>query len=148
MFVRRIRLMPILNYVHYDKLAAMRLLQEKLGWVYYGGKHYESIYTRFYQAYVLPRKFDIDKRRAHNASLVLSGQLSRSEALDLLREPIYPEKLLREDRDYTIKKLGLTQEEFTGIMAAPRRTYLDYRTSDRLFEWAKRRLKPKRGYIG
>lgn len=148
MFVRRIRLVPILNYVQYDKAAAMQLLQDKLGWVYYGGKHYESIYTRFYQAYVLPRKFDIDKRKAHNSSLVLSGQMSRPQALELLLEPIYPEKLLLEDRDYSIKKLGLTQQQFAEIMQAPRRTYLDYRTSDGIFEWAKRRLKPKRGYVG
>ena len=148
MFVRRIRLVPILNYVDYDKAAAMQLLQDKLGWVYYGGKHYESIYTRFFQAYVLPRKFNIDKRKAHNSSLVLSGQMTREQALELLREPVYPERLLQEDREYSIKKLGLTPQQFDAIMAAPCKTYLDYRTSDRYFEIAKRVLKPKRGYLG
>jgi len=148
MFVRRIRLVPILNYVEYDKQAAMQLLQDKLGWVYYGGKHYESIYTRFFQAYVLPRKFNIDKRKAHNSSLVLSGQMTRAQALELLSEPVYPEKLLQEDRDYSVKKLGLTSQEFDAIMASPCKTYLDYRTSDGFFEMAKRMLKPKRGYVG
>jgi len=148
MFVRRIRLVPILNYVEYDKQAAMQLLQDKLGWVYYGGKHYESIYTRFFQAYVLPRKFDIDKRKAHNSSLVLSGQMTRAQALELLKEPVYPERLLQEDRDYSVKKLGLTLQDFDAIMHAPCKTYLDYRTSDGFFEMAKRMLKPKRGYVG
>jgi len=148
MFVRRIRLLPILNYVEYDKQAAMQLLQDKLGWVYYGGKHYESIYTRFFQAYVLPRKFHIDKRKAHNSSLVLSGQITRHQALELLNEPVYPEKLLQEDRDYSVKKLGLNSQQFDAIMAAPCKTYLEYRTSDGYFELAKRMLKPKRGYLG
>ncbi|MEI7967439.1 MAG: N-acetyl sugar amidotransferase [Betaproteobacteria bacterium] len=147
MFVRRIRLVAILNYVDYDKAAAMKLLQEKLSWVYYGGKHYESIYTRFYQAYVLPRKFNIDKRKAHNSSLVLSGQMTREEALASLDEPVYPEKLLEEDRDYSIKKLGLSLRHFEAIMTAPCKTYLDYRTSDGLFELVKRLMKPKRGYL-
>jgi N-acetyl sugar amidotransferase len=147
-FAKRIQLVPILNYTEYDKREAIQLLQEKLGWVYYGGKHYESIYTRFFQAYVLPRKFNIDKRKAHNSSLVLSGQMSREQALASLQEPVYPENLLLEDRDYAVKKLGLTAGEFEAIMAAPCKTYLDYRTSDRFFELAKRLLRPKRGYLG
>jgi N-acetyl sugar amidotransferase len=147
-FAMRIQLVPLLNYIEYDKHEAIRLLQEKLGWVYYGGKHYESIYTRFFQAYVLPRKFNIDKRKAHNSSLVLSGQMSREQALASLEEPVYPENLLIEDRDYAVKKLGLTAGEFEEVMAAPCKTYLDYRTSDQLFELAKRMLRPKRGYLG
>lgn len=147
-FAKRIQLVPILNYIIYNKQAAIQLLQDKLGWVYYGGKHYESIYTRFFQAYVLPRKFNIDKRKAHNSSLILSGQMSREQALASLQEPVYPNKLLLEDRDYAVKKLGLTADEFAAIMAAPCKTYLDYRTSDRFFELAKRLLRPKRGYLG
>jgi len=148
MFIRRVRLVPILNYVKYDKKAAMELLQSKLGWVYYGGKHYESIYTRFFQAYVLPRKFDIDKRKAHLSSLICSGQITRGQGVELMKEPVYPERLLQEDREYAVKKLGLTFEQFEAIMAAPRKLFHDYRTSDGMFEFAKRLLKPKRGYLG
>jgi len=79
---------------------------------------------------------------------VLSGQMTRAQALELLSEPVYPEKLLQEDRDYSVKKLGLTSQEFDAIMASPCKTYLDYRTSDGFFEMAKRMLKPKRGYVG
>jgi N-acetyl sugar amidotransferase len=147
-FVRRIRMVSILNHIEYDKAAAMALLQDKLGWVYYGGKHYESIYTRFFQAYVLPRKFQIDKRKAHLSTLVLSGQLTREQALQAMQEPVYPEKLLREDFEYSIKKLELDGPQFEAIMAQPNKTFLDYRTSRDLFAWAKKMLNTGRRLIG
>jgi len=116
----------ILNYIDYNKTEAMRLLQDELGWVYYGGKHYESVYTRFFQAYILPRKFGADKRRAHLSTLVCSGEMSRDEALETIKEPICPPELLREDKDFVIKKLGITESEFDKIMALPRKTIADY----------------------
>lgn len=147
-FLRRIRMVSILNHIDYDKAQAMQLLQEKLGWVYYGGKHYESIYTRFYQAYVLPRKFHIDKRKAHCSTLICSGQMTREQALEAMREPVYPARALLDDRDYTIKKLGLTIEQFEQIMAAPTKTFHDYRTSHAVFETAKKLVNAGRRYIG
>ena len=147
-FFRRIRMVSILNYVDYDKKTAMDLLCSKLGWVYYGGKHYESIYTRFYQAYILPRKFNIDKRKAHYSNLVLSNQMTRQEALAHMEEPVYPAHLLEEDRAYTIKKLGLTNDEFEAIMRAPNKTFEDYRTSHDLFELAKKVVNVSRRWIG
>lgn len=147
-FLRRIRMVSILNYVEYDKKTAMDVLENQLGWVYYGGKHYESIYTRFYQAYILPRKFDIDKRKAHYSNLICSGQMTREEALNHLEEPVYPEKLLLEDREYTIKKLGLTESGFEEIMRSPNKTFQDYRTSHGLFEFAKKVVNASRRWIG
>ncbi len=137
MALRRIRLVPILDYIDYRKEEAMSRIQNDLGWVYYGGKHYESIYTRFYQSYVLPRKFKIDKRRAHYSNLVLSGQMTREKALSLMEEPVYPDKGLADDREYVIKKLGLSESEFEGIMAAPPKTFMDYPNSYARIEWAK-----------
>jgi N-acetyl sugar amidotransferase len=148
LFVRRIRMVSILNYVHYDKKEAMELLQKKLGWVYYGGKHYESIYTRFYQSYLLPRKFDIDKRKAHYSGLICSGQMTREQALQLMQEPVYPPQLLEQDREYTIKKLQLSVDQFEQIMKSPNKTFLEYRTSHGIFEFAKSLLNKTREYIG
>jgi N-acetyl sugar amidotransferase len=148
LFAKRIRMVSILNYIEYDKSAAMKLLQDKLGWVYYGGKHYESIYTRFYQAYLLPRKFDIDKRKAHLSTLILSGQMTREQALAAMQEAVYPERALLEDRDYAIKKLGLSAEQFDAIMKAPHKTFFDYRTSRKVFEAAKKFVNAGRGSIG
>ena len=132
----------------YDKKQAIHLLEEKLGWQYYGGKHYESIYTRFYQAYVLPRKFSIDKRKAHYSSLICSGQMTRVEALDLMREPVYPQHLLEQDREYATKKLGLSASQFDEIMAAPTKTFLAYRTRHKFFEGAKKLVNSTRSFIG
>ena len=137
MFLRRIRIVPILDCVNYDKQAAMRTIESELGWVYYGGKHYESIYTRFYQAYVLPRKFNIDKRRAHLSNLVLSGQMSRGAALAACQEPECPADTLREDLDYVLKKFDLSEAQFEQLMSAPNRTFMDYPNHYATLELAK-----------
>jgi N-acetyl sugar amidotransferase len=147
-FLRRIRMVSILNFIDYNKKQAMSILQKQLGWVYYGGKHYESIYTRFYQAYLLPRKFDIDKRKAHYSNLILSGQMSRSEALEAMKEPVYPKDLLEEDREYAIKKLDLDEKSFEDIMALPKKTFLDYKNNRDVFTVAKRLVNSSRRLIG
>ena len=140
MALRKIKLVPILDFIDYQKEAAMASIRDELGWVYYGGKHYESIYTRFYQSYVLPRKFGIDKRRAHYSNLVLSEQLTRAGALELLAEPVYPEQGLADDREYVIKKLGIAEADFEAIMAAPPKTFMDYPNSYARIEQAKKLL--------
>ena len=127
-FVLGIQSIPLLDCLPYVKSEAMDVLQNKLGWQYYGGKHYESIYTRFFQGYILPRKFGIDKRRAHLSTLICSDQITREAALEQLKDDPYPEAMMRDDRDYVIKKLGLTEAEFAGMMAAPTRTFRDYPT--------------------
>ncbi|MBA2687735.1 MAG: N-acetyl sugar amidotransferase, partial [Gemmatimonadaceae bacterium] len=95
-------------------------------WEYYGGKHYESIYTRFFQGYILPTKFNIDKRKAHLSTLVCSGQLTREQALTELAAPIYPEGLIDQDRRFVLKKLELSEAEFQKIMALPPKSFWDY----------------------
>jgi N-acetyl sugar amidotransferase len=137
MQVKKIRLLQILNYVDYNKAQVMELLKEKLGWTYYGGKHYESIYTRFFQAYILPRKFNIDKRKAHLSSLIHSGQITRAEALEELKQDVAPADVLQQDKEYVIKKLGFTDSEFENIMKQPCKTFLDYKTQYRVLEKAK-----------
>jgi len=127
LYLQRLRVVPLLNYMAYDKDAAKRLLEKEIGWRDYGGKHYESVFTRFFQAYILPRKFGIDKRRAHLSSLVCSGQMERMEALEIIMHDPYPsDDMMREDKAYVIKKLGLNEVEFERIMAAPVKTFQDY----------------------
>lgn len=125
--VRGIRSVSFINYIDFNKDEAMKLIQDELGWIYYGGKHYESIYTRFYQAYILPNKFKIDKRKAHLSCLVMStGEVTRQEALEALKKPTADPKMIAEDREYVIKKLGITEEEFEEIMTRAPKTILDY----------------------
>jgi hypothetical protein len=106
---------------------AMERIQKELGWRDYGGKHHESVYTRFFQSYILPRKFGYDKRRAHLSNRVLAGEISRDKALEIVAQPPYSSPdLENEDRSYVIKKLGLTNDEFERIMNLPLRTYASY----------------------
>jgi len=121
-----IKVFPILDYVHYNKADALNVLQDELGWQYYGGKHYESIYTRFFQGFILSKKFNIDKRIAHLSSLIRSGQISRDAAIVEMEKPSYSEDLQREDREYVIKKLGFTNQEFDAILSAPVKSFHDY----------------------
>lgn len=124
--VKRIKLISILNYIDFNKEKAMNLLQDELEWVYYGGKHYESVYTRFYQAYILPKKFNIDKRLIHYSSLIRSGQMTRNEALKNMKKPVYNEKLEREDKAFVMKKLKLNEEQFNQILEAPVKFFYEY----------------------
>ncbi len=129
----RLRRFPILNYVDYNKTEAIDILSKELDWKYYGGKHYESIYTRFYQGYILFRKFGYDKRKSHFSSLICSGEMTREQALIELQKPTYPIELQAEDREYVIKKLELTEEEFERIMALPPKTHFEYPSYDGTF---------------
>lgn len=128
--VRKIRNIHLLDYLPYVKKEVIKVLEKDLGWKYYGGKHYESIYTRFFQGFILPRKFNIDKRRAHLSTLIMSGGMTREEALEELNEPPYSESLQEEDKEYVLKKLGLTGKDFTEIMSLPVKNHKDYPTSE------------------
>jgi N-acetyl sugar amidotransferase len=136
--VRKIKFISILDYIEYKKENAMKILQEELEWVYYGGKHYESIYTRFFQSYILPQKFNIDKRKAHYSNLICSEQMSRDEALIELSKPVYDSKLMQEDKEYVIKKLDLTPLLFEEMMAAEQKLFLNYKTNYKLISFLKK----------
>ena len=124
--IKRLRIFDLLNYIDYDKENAKKFLIEELGWRDYGGKHHESIYTKFFQAYILPTKFGYDKRRAHLSSLILAGQIKREEALKEIEKPLYDEKELQEHLVYVPKKLGLSRDEFEEIMNTPPRKYEEF----------------------
>lgn len=118
----------ILNYVPYNKAEIKEIIKKELDWRDYGGKHYESIFTKFYQAYILPEKFHIDKRKAHLSTLICSGQITKEEAVAELEMPLYDPKELEADKEYVLKKLGLSQEEFEAIMALPVRQHEAFKT--------------------
>ena len=122
--IRRIKLIPFLNYMDYDKKTAKALIADKLDWEDSGGHHHESVYTEFFQSFLLPQKFNIDKRKTEYSAMVLSGHCTRAEALKDLRNNQYPYK--EETVEYTINKLGVTREEFDKIMTEPVKTFRDY----------------------
>lgn len=117
-FVKKIRQIPFLNYIEYNKHEAKKMLMQEIGWRDYGGKHYESVWTRFFQGYYLPTKFGYDKRRAHLSTLICSGQITRDDALAEMKKPPYDADLLKQDMQFVLKKFGLTKQEFDAIIDA------------------------------
>jgi N-acetyl sugar amidotransferase len=136
MFIKRVKKVNILNYMNYNKENAIKTLETELGWKYYGGKHYESIFTQFFQAYVLPTKFGIDKRKAHLSSLICSGQILRDEAIEELKTPLYSQSQLIEHKDYMFKKLEISPAEFERIMSLKPKKHEDYPTNKKLIGFA------------
>jgi N-acetyl sugar amidotransferase len=135
---RGIRWVPILNYITFKKDEAKKFLIDELGWRDYGGKHHESIFTRFFHAFYLPEKFGFDLRKSYLSAMICSGQMTREKALEELLNLPAPRELLNQDRDYVIKKLGLTEQEFEQILKAPNKTFADYPNADSLwrrFNW-------------
>jgi hypothetical protein len=118
--------------VPYNKKEIKEFIARELNWRDYGGKHYESIFTKFYQAYILPEKFKIDKRKAHLSTLICSGQITKAEALAELEKPLYDPQELKADKEYVLKKLGLSETQFDEIMKLPPRRHEDFKTDTRL----------------
>ena len=137
----RLQFVEPLNHIRYRKDEARKALETEFGWRYYGGKHYESVFTKFYQAYVLPEKFGIDKRKSHLSSLIRNGEMTREEAVAELEKPAYDPDELRIERAYVLKKLDFSEAEFDRIMSEPVRSHADY-PSDEDYEWL---LRPFRG---
>jgi len=124
--IRKIKYISILNYTDYAKEQAKKLLISELSWEDYGGKHHESVYTHFYQSYLLPKKFGFDKRRAHLSSLIMAGQITREEALEEMKTPAISDEMARSEEEYVINKFNLTRESFDRIMNEPPKTFHDY----------------------
>ncbi|MFD1629017.1 N-acetyl sugar amidotransferase [Pseudopedobacter beijingensis] len=129
-FLAKIKVLSLLNYIDYDKEKAADLLVKEIGYTKYAGKHYESNFTKFYQAYILPNKFGIDKRRAFLSCLILSGQLTREQALEEIKKPLYNQEELEEDIEYVCKKFKLTRVEFDEIMKSEPKSHYDYLSYD------------------
>jgi N-acetyl sugar amidotransferase len=108
-----------LNYIPYSYKEAKETITRELGWRDYGGKHYESVFTRYFQGYYLPHKFGYDKRKAHWSSLILSGNMTRKEAHKGLETPTYDEALRKQDHEFIAKKLGVSTEELERIFDQP-----------------------------
>tara|TARA_R110000868_G_scaffold220183_3_gene471269 strand:- start:3254 stop:4405 length:1152 start_codon:yes stop_codon:yes gene_type:complete len=125
-FLPGMKIVKPLDFVTYDKNAAKTLLAREVGWQEYGAKHFESRFTKFFQAYWLPERFGYDKRRAHLSSLVLAGQMTRAAAMAELEKPPYPPEDLAEDLEFIRKKLELSEQEFTAILHAPIKSHTDY----------------------
>lgn len=135
-----IKQVNVLNYLDYDKQEAKKIIGSELGWRDYGGKHYESLFTKFYQAYILPEKFKIDKRKPHLSNLIFAKQLTKEEALLEISKPLYTPEDFEIEKEFLLKKLGLSEKEWTDIMNTPPVSHSNFEIElplDKRYKWLK-----------
>lgn len=135
--ISRIKWVSFLDYIDYSKIEALDVLTREFNYKAYAYKHYESIFTRFYQGYILPNKFGVDKRRLHLSNLIMTGQLDREAALECVKGIAYPDPaMLEADKLYFIKKMGWTEQKLKDYIARPERPHTDYPSEAGFYYWA------------
>lgn len=132
-YVKGIKLIRPLDFIPYNKEQAMQELMDKFGYQKYPQKHFESRFTRFYESYWLPTKFGYDTRKVQYSSLILTGQMTREEALEKLEKPAYDPETIHQDFEYIATKLGISIDELQGYLDGPNRTYRDYKSQENIY---------------
>jgi hypothetical protein len=147
-YFKRIQVVAPLNYMPYIKADAMKLLADRFGWQPYPQKHFESRFTRFYEGFWLPGKFGYDVRKVQFSSLILTGQMTRDEALERLKTPPLDAATIAQETAFVAAKLRISEDELMGYFNAPNKTYRDYRSQDSVYRvgaWVMRLLGMTRG---
>ena len=140
-YIKGIKVVRPLDNAPYIKQDAIDLLIEKFGWQPYPQKHFESRFTKFYEGYWLPKRFGYDTRKVQYSSLILTGQMTREEALDKLSKPAYDEDMIAHDFEYIATKLGVTVKELQNYMELPKKTYKDYKSQQSIYNIGAKVLK-------
>jgi len=140
-YVKGIKVVRPLNSIKYIKSDAVKLLVEKFGWQPYPQKHFESRFTRFYEGFWLPTKFGYDTRRVQYSSLIVTGQMTRAEALEKLKEPPLDPTIAAQEFEYVATKLGITIDELRGYLEGPNKTYRDYKSQQTYYYWGAKVMK-------
>ncbi len=125
-YIKGIKLFPVYNYIEYNKQDAQKYLIENFGWRYYGEHHHENLFTKFAIGYWMYEKFGIDKRKITYSAQVLSGKITRQEALAKIAKPPYSKEELEKDLDYILNKLSYSKSDFQRLWDAPNKSFLDY----------------------
>ena len=128
-YVKGMKRVAPLNMVPYNKEEVQKFLSKEFGWQKYENKHYENIFTRFYEGYYMPHKFGYDKRKSYFSNLILTGGMTRDEALKELEASPYSEDMILEDKEYIAKKLGISVSEFDQLIEGENKTFEDYKNS-------------------
>lgn len=139
-YIRRVQVVKPLDWMPYTKALAREMLSSLYGWRPYPQKHFESRFTRFYEGYWLPERFGYDTRRVQFSSLILTGQMTRDEAIEELKKPAYDPETIAHEFDYIARKLGIGSEELRGYFTMPKKTYADYRNQRWMFDLGARVL--------
>ena len=137
-YIKGIKVVRPLNMVPYIKEEAKQLLMDRFGWQPYPQKHFESRFTKFYESYWLPKRFGYDVRRVQYSSLIVTEQMTRDEAIELLKKPSYDEATIRLEIEFVANKLGITSDELNSFLELPRRTYKDYKNQRQIYDYGAR----------
>lgn len=132
-YIRKIQVVKPLDNLNYIKEDALKLLADEYGWKPYPQKHFESRFTKFFEGYWLPERFGFDTRRVQYASLILTGQLFRKEALEKLKKTAYNPETIDDEFNYIATKLDITSEELKGYFNMPKKFYWDYKNQEKIF---------------
>ena len=133
-YFKGIKVYRPLDFMPYNKEEATQFLVDNYGYQRYAQKHFESRFTRFYESYWLPEKFGYDTRKVQYSSLIVTGQMSREEALELLKKPAYDPETIEDDIEYIANKLDITTSELMGYFNAPNKTYKDYKNQQFIYD--------------
>ena len=133
-YVEGIKVIKPLNFIEYKKRDAEKELFEAYGWKGYPQKHFESRFTRFFEGYWLIERFGYDTRKPQFSSLIVSGQMTRDEALRQLQSRPLSDDMVREEFDYVADKLTISVDELQGYLDAPHKTYRDFRNMDWIYD--------------
>ncbi len=147
-YVRGVKVLKPLNCIPYIKADARQLLMDRFGWQPYPQKHFESRFTRFYESYWLYERFGFDVRKVQFSSLILTGQMTRDEALVELEKLPYDPETISQEIEFVANKLDISVDELMGYMALPKKTFRDYRNMEgvyRIGAWIMRALGKERG---
>lgn len=134
-FIKGIKTVYPLNKIDYNKDEAREFLKKEFDWQDYGGKHHESRITAFWQSFAMPKKYNMDYRKATYSAQIVSEQITREEALEKLKSPAYNPETLERDKQYIAKKYGISLEELECYLALPPKTYKDFPNDKKRIDW-------------
>jgi N-acetyl sugar amidotransferase len=140
-YIKGVKVIKSLNYLPYIKSEALSILEKEYGWKPYPQKHFESRFTKFYEGYWLPERFGFDTRRIQYSSLILTNQMKREDAIELLKKPSYNPETIDDEFNYIATKLGITANALRDYFEMPKKFYWDYKNQERLFNFGAKILK-------
>ncbi len=140
-YLKGVKVIKPLNYMKYTKADAIKILQKEYEWKTYPQKHFESIFTKFFESYWLPERFGFDTRKVQYSSLILTGQMNREEALEKLNKPAYDPNTIENEFNYIAKKLEISSDELKYYFTMPKKYYWDYKNQVSIFKLGAKFLK-------
>jgi hypothetical protein len=133
-YFKGVKVVKLLNFIPYFKNEAISLLEKEYGWKPYTLKHGESIFTKFFESYWLPERFGFDTRKIYLSSLILTGQMTREEALEIVSKPAYEQSKIDEEFNYIATKLGISNSELKKYYHMPKMNYKDFKNLNSIFK--------------